>query len=179
MFTTPERLRHNSSINSLARLCFVPAATACVYMRMFVSMKYLSLVKLVSRAGRCPMEVEALAEPSESLPTRLIECIPLTHHHFSPVGQQGADGATFLRCQEARLSELGVNLQDDGPFLCMSQPRTRKSAPATISTPSMIAMNTFPGRRSTISLPSQDPNTMISPNARPANTSAPVRTAVW
>src|SRR5215510_12219847 len=91
VLTTPVRSRHNSSTSALARSCFSPADASCAYIRMLVSTKYLSLMELVARFGRRPLQVHAFAQPGERAATRLVEGLAFANDRLKPVGQQCAD----------------------------------------------------------------------------------------
>src|SRR5262245_30873887 len=94
VLTTPLRSRHSSSTTALARACFSPAALSCAYIRMLVSTKYLSLMELVARLGRRPLEIQALAEPGERAATSPVEGLSFSDERFKTVGQKGADEHT-------------------------------------------------------------------------------------
>jgi hypothetical protein len=52
---------------------------------MFVSTKYLSLMKLVAGLARRPLEVEAFAQARERASSRPIERLSLPNHGFKPL----------------------------------------------------------------------------------------------
>src|SRR5262245_29986667 len=98
VLTTPDRSRHRSSTSALARSCFSPADVSWAYIRMFVSTKYLSLMELVARSGRRPLQVHAVAQPGERATAGLVEGLSFPHDRFESIGEKGADGPPFLRC---------------------------------------------------------------------------------
>lgn len=46
--------------------------------------------------GGVQLEVETLAKPRERTPSRLVESLPIPHHRFEAISQQGADGPSFV-----------------------------------------------------------------------------------
>src|SRR5688572_28309546 len=105
VLTAPVRSRHNRSTSVLARWCFSPAAWSCAYIRMFVSTKYLSLMQLVPRPGRCPLEVETFAQPGQRAALRFVVRLPLPHQRFEPLGQERADGPSLFGREDAGLAK--------------------------------------------------------------------------
>jgi hypothetical protein len=67
------------------------------------------------------LEVETRAEPRERAPTRLIESLPIPHHGFQAISEQGADGPSFFGGYYARFSnQIGVEFKGDVGLLCVS-----------------------------------------------------------
>src|SRR5687767_1262334 len=102
---TPDLLSQRSSTSAFARACLSPAAVSWAYMRMLVSTKYLSLMELVARLGRRPLQVETLAQPGERAAARLVESLPFPHDRFQTVSQKGTDRPSLLGGQHAGLAE--------------------------------------------------------------------------
>jgi len=81
-------------------------------MRMFVSTKYLSLMKFVSRPGRCPPKVKPFAEPRERPSTGLLERLPIANHRLKPVSEESADRTPLLGREHTSFAEqIGVELE--------------------------------------------------------------------
>jgi hypothetical protein len=82
------------------------------YMRMFVSTKYLSLMKLVPGLGRRPLKIETFLQPSERPSAGPVERLALAHDPFEPVSQKGAYRPPFLGREDTRLAQqIGIELE--------------------------------------------------------------------
>src|SRR5436305_8997560 len=95
VLTTPVRSRHSCSTRALARACLSPAVVSWAYIRMFVSTKYLSLMELVARLGRRPLQVKAFAQSSERPTAGLVEALSFPDDGLQAVRQKRADRAAF------------------------------------------------------------------------------------
>ena len=84
---------------------------------MFVSTKYLSLMKFVAGLGWRPLQLHAFSEPSERAPPSLVEGLSLPHEGFEPVGQKGTNRPPLLGRHDARLAQqIRVEFERDVGF---------------------------------------------------------------
>jgi hypothetical protein len=60
-------------------------------MRMFVSTKYLSLIKLVAGLRRRPAQVEAFFQAGERATSGTFEFLALADERFEPIGDESAE----------------------------------------------------------------------------------------
>jgi hypothetical protein len=74
-------------------------------MRTFVSTKYLSLVELVSRFGRCAPKVKPFSEAHRGRAPGLLERLPVADHRLKPVSQESAERTPLLGCEQTRFAE--------------------------------------------------------------------------
>jgi hypothetical protein len=81
-------------------------------MRMFVSTKNLSLMEIVARRGRRPLEIEAVTEARQGPPTRSVERLSLADNRLESVGEKRTDRAPFFGRHHTRLSkQIGIELE--------------------------------------------------------------------